>query len=107
MTKILLFITPTSLIKLGTQAAEFIPIIGPTVEYTKKAQKVLDITNPVTASSRGIGLVFNFCFGKAGALSAECILWLGLSVAGGVTCNPALIAVGAQLGALIIDEIVD
>ena len=41
--------------------------------------------------SRGVGILFNYCFGKAGAVSIECALWFGFSVAGGVTCNPALI----------------
>ena len=50
------------------------------------------MTDSVSASSRRIGILFNYCFGKAGAVSAECILWLGFSVAGGATCNPGLIA---------------
>lgn len=80
MTKILYFITPTSIVKIGSKAAEFIPILGPTLEFTKKAKKVTELTDPVSASSRGIGVLFNYCFGKAGAVSIECILWLEFEV---------------------------
>lgn len=65
------------------------------------------MTDPVSASSRGIGMIFNFCFGKTAAASVECTLWLGLSVAGGLTGNPVLIAAGAQFGNMVIDEITD
>ena len=111
MTKIIYFVTPTNMVKIGskigTKAAEFVPILGPTLEFTKKAKKVTEMTDPVSASSRGVGIVFNYCFGKARAVSIECALWFGLSVAGGVTCNPALIAAGAQFGNMVMDEILD
>jgi len=107
MTQIIYFITPKSIIKITSKAAEFIPIIGPSLEFTKKAKKFTEMTDPVSASSRGIGILFNYCFGKAGAVSVECILWLSLSVAGGVTCNPGIIAAGAQFGNMVIDEIID
>lgn len=111
MTKIIYFVTPTNMVKIGskigTKAAEFVPILGPTLEFTKKAKKVTEMTDPVSASSRGVGILFNYCFGKAGAVSIECALWFGLSVAGGVTCNPALIAAGAQFGNMVMDEILD
>jgi len=106
MTQILYFVTPTSIVKIGSKAAEFVPILGPTLEFTKKAKKVTELTDPVSASSRGIGVLFNYCFGKAGAVSIECILWLGFSTAGGATCNPTLIAVGAQFGNMVIDELI-
>jgi hypothetical protein len=107
MTKIIYCVTPKSLVKIGSKAAEFVPILGPTLEFTKKAKKLTEMSDPVSASSRGIGIVFNYCFGKAGALSLECILWLGFSVAGGTTCNPGLIALGAQFGNMVIDNIID
>lgn len=34
---IIYFITPKSIAKLTSKAAEFIPIIGPSLEFTKKA----------------------------------------------------------------------
>ena len=71
MTKIIYFVTPTNMVKIESKAAEFIPILGPTLEFTKKAKKVTEITDPVSASSRGIGIIFNYCFGKAGATSTE------------------------------------
>ena len=77
------------------------------MEFTKKAKKVTEMTDPVSASSRGIGILFNYCFGKAGAVSIECLLWISLSAAGGGTCNPGLIAAGAQFGNMVIDEIID
>ena len=108
---LLFFITPKGIItigtKVGTKAAEFIPILGPGVEYVKKAKKVTDISDPVTASSRGIGMIFKSCFGKTAVVSAECALWLTLSVAGGLTANPALIALGAQMGNIVIDDLLE
>ena len=96
MTKILYFITPSSLVKIGIKAGEFIPVVGPALTFSKKAKKITEMTDPVSASSRGIGIVFNYCFGKAGAVSIECALWFGFSVFGGITGNFALIAAGAQ-----------
>ena len=107
MTKIIYFITPKSIIKVGSKAAEFIPILGPLAQYTKKAKKVTELSDPVSATSRGIGVMFNYCFGKAGAMSIECILWLGLSTAGGIIANPVLIAGGAEFGNMLLDEIID
>ena len=96
--RIIYFVTPSSFVKIASKAGEFIPVLGPAIEFTKKAKKVTEMTDPVGASSRGIGIVFNFCFGKAGAVSVECALWLSLSVDGGVTANSGLIALGAQFG---------
>ena len=96
--RIIYFVTPSSFVKIASKAGEFISVLGPAIEFTKKAKKVTEMTDPVGASSRGIGIVFNFCFGKAGAVSVECALWLSLSVDGGVTANPGLIALGAQFG---------
>ena len=107
MTKIIYFVTPTSFVKIGSKAVEFIPVIGPTLDFTKKAKKITEVTDPISASSRGVGILFNYCFGKAGAVSIECALWLGLSVSGGLTGNPALIVADAQFGNIILDEILD
>jgi hypothetical protein len=51
MTKIIYFVTPTTLVKLGSKAAEFLPIVGPSLEFTKKAKKMTQLTDPVSASS--------------------------------------------------------
>lgn len=107
MTKIIYFLTPTSLVKIGSKTTEFLPIVGPTLEYTKKAKKLTQISDPVSATSRGIGTLFNYCFGKAGALSIECVLWSGLLAVGGVIANPVSIAAGAQFGNMVVDEIFD
>lgn len=64
------------------------------------------MTDPVSASSRGIGILFNYCFGKTGAVYLECILWFGFLTAGGVTANPALIALGAQFGNIVVEDII-
>ena len=104
---IIYFITPKSIAKLTSKAAEFIPIIKPSLEFTKKAKKVTKMTDPVSASLRGIEILFNYCFGKAGAVSIECILWISLSAAKSATCNSALIAAGAQFGNMVIDEIIN
>lgn len=106
MTKIIYFVTPKSIFTITSKAAEFVPILGPSLEFTKKAKKVTEMTDPISASSRGIGMLFNYCFGKAGGLSLECILWFRFSTAGGVTCNPTLIALGTQFGNMVIDDII-
>lgn len=95
------------MVKIASKAGEFIPVIGPTLEFTKKAKKYTEIAQPIGASSRGIGLLFNYCFGKAGAVSLECALWFGLSLTGGLTGNLTLITAGAQFGNMVMDEILD
>ena len=107
MPKIVYFITPKTIAKLSSKALEFLPVVGPTLEFSKKAVKATEMTDLVSASSGGMGMIFNFCFGKTAAVSVECTLWLSLSLAGGLTGNPALIAAGAQFGNMIIDEIID
>ena len=52
MTKVLYFVTPKSFVKIGSKAAEYIPILGPSLEFTKKAKT--DLTDPISASSQGI-----------------------------------------------------
>ena len=106
MTKILFFITPQRFVKIGARLGEFVPVIGPTFQFSKKARRVTEIANPVSASARGVGILFDYCFGKTGAVTVECALWLSLSVAGGMTGNPSLIAVGAEFGNMVIDEII-
>ena len=71
MTKIIYFVTPTIIVKVGSKAADFIQVLGPSLEFTKKAKKVTEIADPVSASSRGIRIFFNYCFGKADAVSVE------------------------------------
>lgn len=107
MTKIIYFITPKSLIKIGTKAVEFIPVLGPALDFNKRAKKLTEMTDPVVDSSQGIGILFNYCFGKVGALSVECTLWITCSVVGGITATPTLIAAGAQFGSMVLDEILD
>ena len=36
MTKIIYFVTPTNLVKIGSKAAKFIPVMVPTLDFTKK-----------------------------------------------------------------------
>ena len=98
MTKIVFFVTPKSMVKIGTKFAEFVPILGPAASFSKKAK---------SASSRGIGILFDYCFGKAGAASVECALWITFSIAGGVTGNFVLIAGGAEFGNILMDGILD
>ena len=107
MSKLIYFITPGTIVKISSKAPKFIPVLGPTFEYTKKAKKMTDLSNPVSASSRGVGLLFKSCFGKTGAISLESVLWLGFSTLGGVTANPTLIAVGAQFGNMLAEELIN
>jgi hypothetical protein len=73
---IICFITPASMVKIASKAAEFIPVCGPYIEYTKKAKTLTQLSNFVSAGPKGVGIMFTFCFGKARALTAECALWL-------------------------------
>ena len=104
-----LFIKPTSVVKIvskvGGKSVEALPVVGATIKYSKKAAKVTKITNPVKAASYGIGVMFDYCFGPVGAKSFECAIWFTASLIGGVTCNPLLIAFGAEMGELILDDI--
>ena len=63
-----------------------------TLDFTKKAQKVTEMSDPISASSQGVGIFFKYYFEKTGVVSIECALWLGFFVAGGITCNLARIA---------------
>lgn len=38
MTKIIYFITPKSIVTITSKVAEFVPILGPSLEFTKKAK---------------------------------------------------------------------
>jgi len=60
MTKIIYFVTPTNLVKIGSKAAKFIPVVVPTLDFTKKVKKVTEMTHPISASSRGIRIAFNY-----------------------------------------------
>ena len=40
---IIYFITPKNVVNIDSKAAEFVPILGPAVEYIKKAKKVTHI----------------------------------------------------------------
>lgn len=62
----------------------------------KKSKKITQISDLVSAASREVGLIYNYCFGKANTLSTECGLWFGFSIAGGLTGNPGLIVAGGQ-----------
>ena len=88
---IIFFLTPQNFAKITAKSAEYIPVAGPLIEYTRKSQKLTELSDPVSATSRGIGILFTTCFGKTAVISAEWVLWFGLSIAGGVTGNPALI----------------
>lgn len=104
---IIFWITPTTLAKLGSKAVEFIPGLGPGLKFTKQAEKITKLTDPVSYLTRTVGMLFNYCFGKTGAVSVECILWVSLSVAGGITCNPLLITAGTEFGNMILDEFIN
>ena len=106
MVQIRFFISPKSFVKVVTKAGEFVPIVGPLVTYTKNAQKATELANPVSATSRGIGLMFESCFGKTGKVTSECILWATFSIIGGITANPGFIAAGVTFGDMIIEDLI-
>lgn len=112
MIKVVYFILPSGLTEvglenLGLKSVDFLPVVGPSVSYLKKAKKVTKMANPINAGARGISVISEFCFGKAAVLSIECLLWFGFSTVGGVTANPVLIAIGAEMGNLVMEEILD
>jgi len=112
MVHITYFVIPSGLAakgleKIGSKASDFLPVVGPFLNYSKRARKVTNMANPVAATARGIATISDFCFGKTTTLSIECLLWLGFSVAGGLTANPFLIAAGADMGNLVLDEILE
>lgn len=43
-------------------------VLGPQLQFTKKAKKLTKMTDPISASARGIGILFNYCFGNVGAV---------------------------------------
>jgi hypothetical protein len=107
MTAILYFVTPKSLVKIGSKAAEFIPVLGPTLDFSKKAKKVSELTDPVSASARGVGILFNYCFGKAGAVSVECALCMVQALCDRRHDGQSSFTAGAQFGNMVMDEILD
>ena len=50
MAKIVYFIAPTSVIKVGTKLTEFVPILGPAAQYTRKARQITELADPVSAT---------------------------------------------------------
>lgn len=72
--KIIYFVTAKSIVTITSKAAEFVPILGPSLEFTKKVKKITKMTDFINASSRVIGILFNYCFGKAGIVFLKCIL---------------------------------
>jgi hypothetical protein len=77
---------------------DFVPVIDGLVKFTTTAQKISKISNPVTATSRGIGLVVISCTGPLVAYPALCALWLTYSGFGIATGNPALLTAGLDFG---------
>lgn len=55
---IIYFMTPATMVKIVNKVEELVPILGPSLEFTKKAKKVTEMTDPVNALSRGIGILF-------------------------------------------------
>ena len=55
MPKIVYFITPNAIAKVSSKAVEFLPIVGPAVEFTKKSTKATEMADPVSASSPVLG----------------------------------------------------
>ena len=45
-----------------------------TLDFTKKAQKVTEMSDPISASSQGVGIFFKYYFEKTGVVSIECAL---------------------------------
>ena len=64
-----IFFNPTSLVKIVSKAAKFILVVGPSLGFTKIAKKVTEMTDPLNVTSRGMSIMFNYYFGKVGAVS--------------------------------------
>ena len=106
MSSIVLFISPKPFIKkVASVGTEFVPIVGPMVKFTTKASKITKITNPVTAASRGVGLVVISCTGPIIKYPALCALWGTTAVVGGITVNPVLIGASLEFSEMILEEV--
>ena len=106
MTSIIMFISPKPFInKIASIGNEFVPVVGPMVKFTKKASKLTKITNPVTAASRGVGLVVISCTGPVIKYPVLCALWGTTAIVGGITVNPVLIGFSLEFSEIILEEI--
>ena len=91
--------------KVIEKSVEFVPVIGPGLKYIKTAKKVNKFANPVKATTYTAGMLLEICGAKYAKYSALCTVWATTTTAGFLTGNPALIAVGAQFGNMVIDDI--
>ena len=106
MSSILLFISPKPIIKkIASTGSEFVPIVGPMIKFTTKASKITKISNPVTAASRGVGLVVIACTGPIIKYPVLCALWGTTAVVVGATANPVLIGASLEFSEMILEEV--
>lgn len=106
MINIVFFVSPKPFIKkVASTGSEFIPVVGPMVKFVTKAEKVTKITNPVTAASRGVGMVVIACTGPIIKFPALCALWGATAVVGGMTANPVLIGASLEFSEMILEEL--
>ena len=90
--------------KVIEKGVEFVPVLGPGLKYLKTAKKVTKFTNPVKATTYTAGMLLEICGGKYAKYSGLCAVWATTTTTGLITANPALIAVGLDVGKEILDD---
>ena len=91
--------------KIVSVGSEYVPIVGPVYKYSKKAMKVTKLTNPVSVSSRAVGLIVIICSGPVIKYPALRLLWASTTIVGGATANPALIGASLEFSEMLLEEI--
>jgi hypothetical protein len=90
--------------KVASFSQEYIPVVGPFYKYTKRAIKVTEIANPVTAVSRATGYLVMACSGPIIKYPALCAIWAGSSIIGWSTGNPIFISISFEFASMILEE---
>jgi hypothetical protein len=91
--------------KVVNKGAEFVPFVGPAYKYTRKAVKVTKLTNPVSPTSRAVGIIVIACTGPVIKYPALCALWGATAIVGGATANPALLGASLEFSEMLLEEL--
>ena len=91
--------------KVTTKSLEFVPLVGPGLQYVKRAKKVTKFSNPVKATTYMAGILLEICGGKPTKYATLCTVWATATAAGIATGNPGLIALGIEAGSEILEDL--
>ena len=90
--------------KIVDKSTELLPLVGPGLKYVKTAKNVTKFSNPIKATTYTAGMLLEICAGKPAKYSVLCTVWVTTTVAGLVTANPTLVAVGIEAGNEILED---